>query len=218
MNAGVRTDLAYVRGINNMKFGFTYQQTPLNELDSLGIVDPTLLPTLTTPSGLPCFNSVTQTAFAAPCTTLLPYDLTRGGTLYDFNGHTVVKEISGYGQDTITAGPWSLNLALRIDRYHDLTTAYQVQPRLGIAYSVKKTSTVLRASYARTLESPFNENLVLSSTGCGFPVIAALVPCVPSPLDPGFRNEFHAGVQQAFGRYLVFNGEYIWKYHTTPTI
>jgi len=31
-------------------------------------------------------------------------------------------------------------------------------------------------------------------------------------LNPGFRNEFHAGLQQAFGKYLVFTGEYIWKY------
>jgi hypothetical protein len=43
-------------------------------------------------------------------------------------------------------------------------------------------------------------------------VIAALVPCVPAALDAGFRNEFHAGFEQAFGRYLVFDGEYIWKY------
>jgi len=142
----------------------------------------------------------------------LPYDLTRGGSLYHFTGHSDVKEISGYGQDTITAGPWSFNLGLRLDRYNGLATAYQIQPRLGAAYSIKKTSTVLRASYARTLETPFNENLVLSTTGCNFPVIAALVPCVPSPLNPGFHNEFHAGLQQAFGRYLVFDGEYIWKY------
>jgi hypothetical protein len=31
-------------------------------------------------------------------------------------------------------------------------------------------------------------------------------------LSPGFRNEFHAGFEQAFGKYLVFSGEYIWKY------
>jgi hypothetical protein len=31
-------------------------------------------------------------------------------------------------------------------------------------------------------------------------------------LSPGWRNEFHAGLQQAFGKYLVFSGEYIWKY------
>jgi len=71
---------------------------------------------------------------------------------------------------------------------------------------------VLRVSYARVLETPFNENLVLSSTGCDVPVIAALVPCAPAPFSPGWRNEFHAGLQQAFGKHLVFSGEYIWKY------
>ena len=33
-----------------------------------------------------------------------------------------------------------------------------------------------------------------------------------TPFSPGWRNEFHAGIQQAFGKYLVFSGEYIWKY------
>jgi hypothetical protein len=33
-----------------------------------------------------------------------------------------------------------------------------------------------------------------------------------SPLTPGLRNEFHAGLSQAFGKYLVIDGEYIWKY------
>jgi hypothetical protein len=33
-----------------------------------------------------------------------------------------------------------------------------------------------------------------------------------TPFVPGWRNEFHAGLQQAAGRYLVFSGEYIWKY------
>ena len=50
-------------------------------------------------------------------------------------------------------------------------------------------------------------------TGCNYPVIAALVPCIPGGhWTPGFRNEFHAGFQQAFGRFLVIDGEYIWKY------
>ena len=33
-----------------------------------------------------------------------------------------------------------------------------------------------------------------------------------TPFAPGWRNEFHAGLQQAFGKYVVFSGEYIWKY------
>ena len=31
-------------------------------------------------------------------------------------------------------------------------------------------------------------------------------------MKPGFRNEFHAGFEQAFGKNVVFSGEYIWKY------
>jgi hypothetical protein len=65
------------------------------------------------------------------------------------------------------------------------------------------------------LETPFNENLVLSSVGCNNAVLNPLLGCSatnPTPLTPGWRNEFHAGLEQAFGKYLVFSGEYIWKY------
>src|SRR4029077_1163204 len=37
-------------------------------------------------------------------------------------------------------------------------------------------------------------------------------PCVNAPEGPGWRNEFHAGLQQAFGKYFVLDGEYMWKY------
>ncbi|MFZ1129169.1 MAG: hypothetical protein WAN38_00260, partial [Terriglobales bacterium] len=112
-------------------------------------------------------------------------------------------------------GHWSLNLGMRGDFYNGLTIARQAEPRVGISYNVKKTSTILRVSYARTLESPFNENLILSSIGCGNPVLAPLLACSglsSGALSPGFRNEIHAGIEQAFGRYLVFSGEWITKY------
>jgi hypothetical protein len=135
--------------------------------------------------------------------------------LYNFNGHTDVKELALYVQDAITKGNWSLNLGLRGDFYNGLTTHKEAEPRLGIAYNIKPSNTVLRVSYARTLETPFNENLVLSSTGCGNAVLNPLLLCsspAANPFSPGWRNEFHAGIQQAFGKYLVFSGEYIWKY------
>ena len=151
----------------------------------------------------------------APCTTLAPFDLTRGGTLFPFNGHTDVKELALYAQDTISKGSWSFNLGLRGDFYNGLTTHKEAEPRLGIAYNVKPTNTVLRVSYARVLETPFNENLILSNQGCGNPVLNPLLLCTSpniTPFSPGWRNEFHAGIEQAFGRYVVFSGEYIWKY------
>jgi hypothetical protein len=212
-NAGVRSDVSYVKGIHNVKVGATYQQTLLAENDGLGIVDNTLLPSLTDSNGNPCF--VGNSALAAPCTSLLPFDLTRGGGLFQFRGHTDVKQLAVYAQDQITKGNWSLNLGLRGDFYNGLVAHREAEPRLGIAYNIKPSNTVLRVSYARVLETPFNENLILSSVGCDNPVLNPLLGCSAAnstPLAPGWRNEFHAGIQQAWGRYLVFSGEYIWKY------
>jgi len=136
--------------------------------------------------------------------------------LFPFLGHTDVKQLALFAQDTITKGSWSLNLGVRTDFYNGLTTHKEAEPRLGIAYNVKKTNTVLRASYARVLETPFNENLVLANNGCNSLVLSSLLGCTASgqvtPFSPGWRNEFHVGLQQAFGKYLVFSGEYIWKY------
>ncbi len=138
--------------------------------------------------------------------------------LYTFNGHANIRQLAAYIQDTITKNNWTFNLGLRGETYNGITSINQIEPRLGIAYNFKPTNTVLRISYARTLETPFNENLVLASLGCNDPVINDLsatlqgYPCLTSPLTPGHRNEFHAGLQQAFGRFLVIDAEYIWKY------
>ncbi len=144
-----------------------------------------------------------------------------------FHGHTDVKQFALYIQDTITVKNWSFNVGIRGDIYNGFSRATQAEPRLGVAYNIKQSNTVLRISYARALESPFNENLVLSSRGCLDAVVANLfaatgegctsattgaVNIAPSTLPPGYRNEFHAGLQQAFGKYLVVDGEYIWKY------
>src|SRR5579864_3119777 len=86
-NAGLRASVSYVKGIHNVKAGAVYQQTFLNENDSLGIVDPTFLPSLLDANGVPCYNAATKRAIDAPCTTLFPYDLTQsgGGGLYRFH-------------------------------------------------------------------------------------------------------------------------------------
>jgi Carboxypeptidase regulatory-like domain len=212
-NAGLRTALSYVKGVHNIKLGATYQQTFLNESDNLGIVDNGLLPSLTDGNGNPCF--VNGVALSSPCSDLLPYDLTRGGGLFGFRGHTDVKQLALYVQDQITKGNWSFNVGLRGDFYNGLTAHKEPEPRLGLAYNIKRTSTVLRLSYARVLETPFNENLIVASVGCDSSVLNPLLGCASSsstPLSPGWRNEFHAGLQQAVGKYLVFSGEYIWKY------
>jgi hypothetical protein len=205
-NTGVVSDITYAHKVHNVKAGISYAQTFLNENFQLGIVDPNLVPNLDCqyPNGSPMPGTA--------CATLEPYDLTEGGSLYPFHGHTDIKEFAAYAQDAITAGQWSGNFGLRFDRYNGLTIASQVEPRLALSYKVKQSGTVLRVSYARSLESPFNENLIIASEGCYYPVIAALIPCTPSPNRPGFRNDFHAGFEQSLSKYAVLSADYVWKY------
>jgi hypothetical protein len=222
-NAGLHSDISYAKGIHTIKAGAQFSHTFLRENDKLGVVEaiydsPCMdfggnpLPGYSDPS-----QCVAGGVLANPnyLPVLAPYDLTRGGTLYGFYGRADVKEVALYVEDQIKKGNWLFNLGLRQDFYNGLSAARQTEPRVGIAYNVKPSATVLRVSYARTLETPFNENLVLSSTGCSNEVLAPLLNCTPGVStiqQPGFRNEFHAGLEQAFGKRVIVSGEYIWKY------
>jgi hypothetical protein len=86
------------------------------------------------------------------------------------------------------------------------------EPRAGISYNIKKTGTVLRVAYARTFETPFNENLLLSSaTGVGG-LAQNVSGSTAVAIQPGFRNQFNTGLQQAVGKFLVLDLDYFWKY------
>jgi hypothetical protein len=238
-NAGLRSDLSYAKGVHNIKAGIVYEQTFLTENDGFGIVDPTINPVCFNADGSPNTNpNVTNQGQCAGLggsinPNFKPFlaclDLTRptpdptdscattNSTLFTFHGHTDIKQVAVYVQDAITKGNWSFNLGIRGDLYRGISSGGQAEPRLGVAYNIKPSNSVLRVSYARTLESPFNENLIIASTGCGIPVLAVIVPppgvpCNLGSIAPGWRNEFHAGLQQAFRKYLVVDAEYIWKY------
>jgi Carboxypeptidase regulatory-like domain/TonB-dependent Receptor Plug Domain len=239
-NLGLQATMSYVKGIHNVKAGATYEDTILSENDSFGVVDPTFNPACLNADGSPytgpditdpslCGGALQPNPGFDPL--LACYDLTHTGTLpgsdncpsstaglYTYNGHANIREVALYVQDDITLHNWNFNLGIRGDIYDGITSATQAEPRLGVAYNIKRTGTVLRASYARTLETPFNENLVLASQGCNDAVVNDIMavvqgyPCISTPLSPGTRNEYHLGLEQAFGKYLVIDGEYIWKY------
>jgi hypothetical protein len=227
LNVGVRSDYSIQTGRHNIKIGGLYQQTFLRERDQLGVINSTFNSPCVDANGnsLPGFTDPSQCAAAGAFSNdpavggtfnpvLLPFDLTRGGANFNYFGHTDVKELALYIQDQIKAGNWLFNVGIRGDLYNGLTVAKQAEPRLGASYSVKQTGTVLRVSYARTLESPFNENLVLSSEGCSNNVLAPLLNCQggSNVVTPGYRNEFHSGFQQGFGKNVVVSADYLWKY------
>jgi hypothetical protein len=224
-NYGVKADLAVNHKRHSLKFGTQLQQTRLLENFALGITNPALNPVCLGPGGvaedLPQItnpascNILSSTYYANPnlLPGLVPYDLTRGGTYFIFHGQNNINEAAFYATDQITFGQFILNIGLRLDHYDGLVTQTSPQPRLGLSYMVKKTSTVLRAAYSRTMETPFNENLLLSSaTGTGGLAENIFGAKASVPLQPGARNQFNGGFQQKITRFLIFDGDYFWKF------
>ncbi len=195
-NAGLRADVAYTKGKHNAKFGLQASHTFLSEAFQFGITDPN-------------FNDPMSDAFLPG---LRPFDLTRGGRLFTFNGHTDVKQVAAYAQDAITLGDLALSLGMRFDNYAGISKDHLWQPRLGVSYHFKPSNTVLRASYSRSLETPYNENLIFSSaTGGGGLADGSLGDATAQPLKPGRRHQFNVGVQQGIGKHIVIDADYFWK-------
>lgn len=221
-NWGVKADWSYFRGGHNVKIGTQSMQTRLDEMFRFGITDPFYNPVCVDaagdPQALPSVNNPEDCAAAGfqPNPDLMPglpaYDLTRGGSLLQFHGSKNINQFAFFAQDSIKLGNFQIQAGFRLDVYHGIVRTTAPQPRIGGSYLISQTGTVLRASYSRTLETPYNENLVLSSaTGTGGLTSNAL-GAASEPLRPGRRNQFNAGLEQSFGRYLVVSADYFWKY------
>ncbi len=194
MNVGIKADYAYARHNNNFKAGVQAQHTFLNEDFFLGITQPGFVVSNNDPG-------------------LAPYDLTNGGHLFTFAGHTDIKEYAIYAQDNLTFGGLNLQAGLRADFYRGLTAGQSLEPRLGVSYLLKPTNTVFRISYSKFYETPYNENLLVSSeTGAGGLASNVFGAFGTAPLRPGTRNQYNVGLQQGIGRHLVVDAGYFWKY------
>ncbi|MGI8962040.1 MAG: TonB-dependent receptor [Bryobacteraceae bacterium] len=222
-NWGTRADVSYANGRHNIKLGTELMQTKLVENFGLGLTDPTFNPVCLTLNGQPlALPAVTNPSACAGLgyianpnlsPGLIPFDLTRGGSLFRFHGRANINEQSVYVQDQMTLKDLSLNFGVRFDNYDGISHDKLLQPRAGFSYLFKKTGTVMRASYSRTMETPYNENLILSSTtGSGGLASNAFGAFASQALRPGHRNQYDVGLQQAVKRYIQIDGEYFWKY------
>ena len=174
-NFGGKVDIGYAKGANNIKFGVSASATELSEQFTIGLTDPGENSPCVDSSGNPVPDPTLVSTSQCAATGLTanpdfapglePYDFSRGATTpYAFSGSATIKQQAAYAQDEITASNVTLKLGLRFDNYDGLTSASALEPRVGLSYSVPATKTVVRASYGRTLETPYNENLVLSTT------------------------------------------------------
>jgi hypothetical protein len=222
-NAGIRAQVSYVKGIHDAKFGVEWQHTLLSEHFGFGLTDPAFnavcLDSSGTPVADPSLLNSSQCSGAGFVANpdlqsgLVPYDLTRGGVPFEFRGHADIKEEAVYGQDQLTLGAWTVSLGLRGDRYDGLSHGGRVEPRIGVSRLIRSTGTVLQASWGLLFETPYNENLVLSSsTGAGGLASNVLGAFGDRALAPGRRSQYNVGLAQAFDRHFSVNAQYFWKF------
>lgn len=215
-NYGVRGDVSYARGIHNIKVGGQVQWTALKEAFNFGITDPGFNPLCFDGNGDPvpgtiCGDGTTPNPDYLPG--LLSYDLTRGGQLFGFNGSRTIKQQAVYAQDSISfRNGLTASLGLRFDNYDGIAKGTSVQPRLGVSYRIAATNTVLRASYTRNFETPYNENLLLSNaTGSNGLGNGVLGDATTATLKPGNRDQYNFGIQQGVGQLIVLDVDYFNK-------
>jgi hypothetical protein len=224
VNYGIHSDLSRTAGRHNFKAGMNAAQTKLNEAFSLGVTDPSYnapcrgesgaaVPSSSAKSPSQCVAAGFQpNADFLPA--LLPYDLTRGGSTYRFRGKATISQVAWFGQDTITFGDLSLSIGLRYDYYNGLTRGSGPEPRAAFSYLFKSSKTVIRGGYTHSLETPVNENLVASSsTGAGGLASNLFQGTAEQlPIALGSRNQYDAGIQQSFGKWVLVDVSYFRKY------
>jgi outer membrane receptor protein involved in Fe transport len=98
-------------------------------------------------------------------------DLSEGALEHDagdpfvFSGHANPTLLAFYIQDSIQFGRGlTVDFGVRADRVRMLTEASQWSPRVGAAYHVPGSGTVVRASVDRFFQPPQAENLLLGSS------------------------------------------------------
>lgn len=180
-----------IQGHHQLRMGLDYQTYPLHEQFRFAVTDPAFDPDLT------------------------PFTLPLGGRAFQFSAQARGSMRSAFFQDHIRLGPFTATLGLRYDSYRFLAKGDQWQPRLGFAYHLKQTNTVLRVAYNRLYQTPPNENLLLSSSESAAllapPIVRQTLGRTAIVLQPERQNFYELGFQQSTGRWLSISGTYYHK-------
>jgi Carboxypeptidase regulatory-like domain len=186
---------------HEIKIGGTVKRFPIDETFSFGLTDPG-------------FNDPESDAYNPG---LAPYDLTRGGQPLVFQGKRTGTYAAAYLQDNFHYQGFTANLGLRYDHNNLPTTEDQLEPRVGLAYYIEGSGTVLRASYNRVLYTPEYENILFSSSDLAASVVPSEVKD-SRELGGGVllvhserQNAYTAGVQQAVGKRVRLDLDVWWR-------
>jgi outer membrane cobalamin receptor len=114
---------------------------------------------------------------------------------FAFTGQRPDLEQSGFVEDLIRLGKWTVSAGVRWDHYQLLVNQNAISPRLSLARYFSSAGLVLHASYDRVFQTPSFENILLSSS----PSVISLNPSVLRlPVEPSHGNYYEMGVTKGF--------------------
>lgn len=188
-NYGFIAAISLTRGIHNIKFGGQFTRTPVHE-------NFTFYPTV------PFDDLVDDNGNVVPN----PVNAFTAANPFAFNGRRTGRMLSAYVQDRFSPiTNLTIDAGLRYDNYSLVIKDDAFSPRIGVAYFIPRTQTLLRASYNRLFQTPPAENLLLASSA----EAAALSPLSVvqgqsgvRPIMPDKQHAYEVGAQQQLSNFF----------------
>ncbi len=114
---------------------------------------------------------------------------------FQFNGRKWDLEQSAFLQDQINLGKWNISAGLRYDHYQLLVNRTAFSPRLSVSRYLKSADLLVHGSFDRVFQTPFFENILLSSSQA----VVSLNPVfLRLPVQPSYGNYYEAGFTKGF--------------------
>ncbi len=122
-----------------------------------------------------------------------------------FLAHRPDLEQSGFVEDMIRLGNWTVSAGLRWDHYQLLVNQNAFSPRISIGRYLPSINMALHASFDRVYQTPSFENILISSS----PQIDALSDdFLRLPVQPSKGNYYEGGVTEAFSHRLSVDANF----------
>jgi len=190
-NQGAQVGYTQRNGDNTLKVGLQYVRYPLHERFATAITD--------------------QAQVSGPGDPFYPYTAAGGGNILTFVDGFAPSLASAYLQDDLKAGRWTFAAGLRYDSYRGRNfTQNELQPRLGLTYTLPGTGTLVRAVYDRLLITPENENLAFSTSQTIWSLVTQSATPVPQ-LRGETQDSYLVGLEQQLGQVARVSLDYWWK-------
>jgi hypothetical protein len=189
-NYGLLSSLSYAGHGHSLKTGFQYTRTPVRENFLFYPTDPNAFAPIVDEAGNVFTNPVLQFSASNP---------------FVFRDERTGRMVSAFVQDRFTPfANFTVDAGVRFDDYRLIIGDHAFSPRIGVAYSVPRTQTVIRASYNRLFQPPPAENLLLASSTEAAqlsPLAVTTGELGVKPILPDKEHVFEIGVQQQLSKY-----------------